>query len=215
LTAEEHRVPLFGLPIGEDRFYALLGQAAENIVAAGNLLVETMDDFDHLELRMQQMRELEHRGDFVTHEVMSQLQKSFVTPLDREDIAMLVQRMDDVVDHIDAAVTALSDYGIERPTPSAREMAEVIRRCGEALQNAMVHIRRAELRAVLPITVEMNSLENHGDQLFRTAMRELFRGEQDVRDIIKWREVYDELEAACDSAEDVANVMEGVVLKYS
>jgi len=193
----------------------LLGNAADNIVAAGNLLVETMDDFEHLGHRAERMRELEHQGDFFTHQVMNQLQQSFVTPLDREDLAMLVQRMDDVVDHIDAAVTALSDYGIEQPTGSAREMAEVIRKAGGALQEAMVHIRHAELRDVLPITVEINRLENHGDQVFRAAMRELFRDGQDVRDIIKWREVYDELEAACDSVEDVANVMEGVVLKYS
>jgi predicted phosphate transport protein (TIGR00153 family) len=208
-------VPLFGLPLGEDRFYVLLGQAADNIVAAGGLLVETMDDFEHLELRAERMHELEHQGDFVTHEVMNQLQRSFVTPLDREDLAMLVQRMDDVVDHIDAAVTALNDYTIVQPTSSAREMAKVIRESGAALQDAMAHIRRAELREVLPLTVEINRLENHGDQLFRTAMRELFRDNEDVRDIIKWREIYDELEAACDSAEDVANVMEGVVLKYS
>lgn len=208
-------MPLFGLPIGEDRFYVLLGQAADNVVAAADLLVETMDDFEHLELRAERMRELEHQGDFVTHQVMNQLQQSFVTPLDREDIALLIQRMDDVVDHIDAAVTALHDYEIKQPTASAREMAKVIREAGDELQQAMVHIRRAELKEVLPITVEINRLENHGDQLFRGAMRALFGDDHDVRDIIKWREVYDELEAACDSAEDVANVMEGVVLKYS
>jgi predicted phosphate transport protein (TIGR00153 family) len=202
------------LPIGEDRFYNLLGQAADNLVLAGSLLVETMDDFAHLELRAERMREVEHQGDFLTHQMMNQLQQSFVTPIDREDIALLAQRMDDVLDHIEAAVTALCDYGIAEPTFSAREMAAVIRKVGEALQEAMAHVRRAELKAVLPLTVEINRLENQGDQLFRAAMRDLFQNEQDVRDIIKWREVYDELEAATDSAEDVANVMEGVVLKY-
>ena len=93
-------------------------------------------------------------------------------------------------------------------------MANGIRKTGNALQDAMAHIRRADLKAVLPLTVEINRLENQGDQLFRSAMRDLFQSERDVRDIIKWREVYDELEAATDSAEDVANVMEGVVLKY-
>jgi predicted phosphate transport protein (TIGR00153 family) len=207
-------VPFLGLPIGEDKFAALLGRAADNIVAVGHLLVETMSDFDHLEFRAERMRELEHEGDSLTHQVMNELQQSFVTPFDREDIAMLVQRMDDVVDHIDAAVTALFDYGIRQPTRSAQEMAEVILEAGDAVREAMDHIERAELRDVLPITVRINSLENQADQIFRTAMRELFR-EPDVRDIIKWREVYDELEAATDSVEDVANVMEGVVLKYS
>lgn len=207
-------MPRFGLPIGEDKFYNLLGQAADNLVAAGALLVETMDDFAHLEMRAERMREVEHQGDFLTHQMMNQLQQSFVTPIDREDIALLTQRMDDVLDHIEAAVTALCDYGISEPTPSAREMADVIRKVGETLQEAMAHIRRAELKAVLPLTVEINRLENQGDHLFRAAMRDLFQNEQDVRDIIKWREVYDELEAATDSAEDVANVMEGVVLKY-
>ena len=207
-------MPRFGLPIGEDKFYSLLGQAADNVLAAGLVLVETMDDFAHLGMRADRMRELEHQGDFLTHQVMNQLQKSFVTPIDREDIALLAQRLDDVLDHIEAAVTALCDYEIAAPTPTAREMAAVIQKTGTALQEAMAHIRRADLKAVLPITVEINRLENQGDQLFRAAMRDLFQNQEDVRDIIKWREVYDELEAATDSAEDVANVMEGVVLKY-
>jgi len=141
------------LPIGEDKFYSLLGQAADNVLAAGLLLVETMDDFAHLGMRADRMRELEHQGDFLTHQVMNQLQKSFVTPIDREDIALLAQRLDDVLDHIEAAVTALCDYEIAAPTPTAREMAAVIQKTGTALQEAMAHIRRADLKAVLPITV--------------------------------------------------------------
>jgi predicted phosphate transport protein (TIGR00153 family) len=208
-------LPLFGLHLGEDKFATLLGAAADNIVAAGDLLVETMDDFAHLEMRAERMRELEHAADSVTHQVMSELQQSFVTPFDREDIAMLIQRMDDVMDHVDAAVTALYDYEIREPTVNARELAKIIQKAGNELRDAMVHIRRGELREVLPITVEINSLENQGDQFYRAAMRDLFRQCVDVRDLIKWREVYSELEAATDSAEDVANVMEGVVLKYS
>jgi predicted phosphate transport protein (TIGR00153 family) len=208
-------LPLFGLHLGEDKFATLLGAAADNLVAAGDLLVETMDDFAHLQMRAERMRELEHAQDSVTHQVMSELQQSFVTPFDREDIAMLVQRMDDVMDHIDAAVTALYDYEIHEPTVNAREIAKVIQKAGNELRVAMVHIRRGELRSVLPITVEINSLENQGDQFYRAAIRDLFHNCVDVRDIIKWREVYSELEAATDSAEDVANVMEGVVLKYS
>jgi predicted phosphate transport protein (TIGR00153 family) len=207
-------VPRFGLPVGEDKFYDLLGQAADNLVLAGGALVETMDDFEHLQMRAERMREVEHQGDFLTHQMMNQLRQSFVTPIDREDIANLTERMDDVLDHIEAAVTALCDYEIPEPTESAREMAAVILKVCATLQQAMAHLRRADLRAVLPLTVEVNRLENQGDQLFRAAMRDLFQSERDVRDIIKWREVYDELEAATDSAEDVANVMEGVVLKY-
>ncbi|MHB8575344.1 MAG: DUF47 domain-containing protein [Dehalococcoidia bacterium] len=207
-------MPRFGLPIGEDKFYTLLGQAADNLVAAGTLLVETMDDFGHLEMRAERMREVEHQGDFYTHQMLNQLQQSFVTPIDREDIALLAQRIDDVLDHVEAAVTALHDYEIAAPTASARDMAQVIQKTAETLQQAMALLRHGDLKAILPLTVEVNRLENQGDQLFRTAMRDLFQNERDVRDIIKWREVYDELEAATDSAEDVANVMEGVVLKY-
>jgi uncharacterized protein len=207
-------MPFLGLPVGEDKFAVLLGRAADNIVAVGHLLVETMTDFDHLAYRAERMRELEHEGDSITHQLMNQLEQSFVTPYDREDLALLAQRMDDVVDHVDAAVTALFDYGIREPTKNAQELAEVILHAGDAVREAMDHIERAELRDVLPITVTINSLENQADQLFRSAMRELF-DEPDVRDIIKWRDVYRELEAATDSVEDVANVMEGIVLKYS
>ena len=207
-------MPKFGLPLGEDRFYALLGQSADNLVAAGELLVETLSDYSHLAMRAEQMRELEHKGDFVTHQVLNQLQRSFVTPIDREDIAQLTQGMDDVLDHIDAAVTAMEDYEIPTPTDGATELARAIRSSTHTLQQAMDHIRRGDLQAVLPLTVETNRLENQGDQIFRGAMRDLFRNGWDVRDVIKWREVYSELEAAMDSAEDVANVMEGIVLKY-
>jgi uncharacterized protein len=207
-------MPFLGLPVGEDKFTALLGNAADNIVAVGHLLVETMRDFEHLEFHAGRVRELEHEGDSITHQMMNQLEQSFVTPFDREDLALLTQRMDDVVDHVDAAVTALYDYGIAQPTKRAQELAEVILKAGDAVRDAMDHIERAELRDVLPITVNINSLENQADQLFRSAMRELFE-EPDVRDIIKWRDVYRELEAATDSVEDVANVMEGIVLKYS
>jgi len=204
----------FGLPLREDKFYALLAQAAENLVAAGDLLVETLGDFGHLRLRAERMRELEHQGDFVTHQILSELRRSFVTPIDREDIAQLAQSMDDVLDHVDAAVMAMEDYEIAAPTAGARELALTLRNCAVTLRQAMDHLRRGSLQAVLPLTVETNRLENQGDQLFRAAMRDLFHNGWDVRDIIKWREVYSELEAAIDSAEDVANVMEGIVLKY-
>lgn len=207
-------MPRFGLPLHEDRFYALLKQSADNLVAAGELLVETLADFGHLAMRAERMRELEHQGDFVTHQILNQLQRSFVTPIDGDDIARLTQGMDDVLDHIDAAVTAMEDYQIPAPTDGAREMALVIRSSTITLRQAMDHVRRGDLKAVLPLTVEANRLENQGDQLFRGAMRDLFSNGWEVRDIIKWREVYSELEAATDSAEDVANVMEGIVLKY-
>src|SRR5579875_3871185 len=143
----------FGLPLREDKFYALLAQAAENLVAAGTLLVETLGDFGHLAMRAERMRELEHQGDFLTHQILNQLQRSFVTPIDREDIAHLTQGMDDVLDHIDAAVTAMEDYEIPAPTDGARELAQAIRSSALTLQQAMDHIRRSDLQAVLPLTV--------------------------------------------------------------
>ena len=139
-----------------------------------------------------------------------------MTPIDREDIATIVERLDDVMDYIDEAALSLQTYRIVQPTQRARELAHIIVRATTEVEMAITLLRkRQDLPKILPLTVEINRLENEGDYVFRHALAELFEeAQEDLASIIKWREIYDHLETAIDRCEDVANALEGVVLKH-
>ena len=205
----------FSLVPTDRRFFDLLIRSARTLVAGGDALQDFFEHYENPELKAERIRELEHEADFITHEVMAQLHKTFITPIDREDIANLIQRMDDVMDYMEEASTAMRIYHIQRTRPRAVEVARLMPQMTRKIEQAVQLLADGNLKAILPITVEVNSLENQADTLFRSAMSELFDEEANPAEIIKWREVYSDLEAATDSAEDVANVLEGVVLKYA
>jgi len=159
--------------------------------------------------------ELEHQGDTITHQIIAQLHRTFVTPFDREDIIMLAQSLDDVTDLIHAAADAMFIYKIECPAPRALEMADIIVQAAVEVERAMPQLRSPkEMKQMLPRCVEINRLENEADRVFRAAMSELFDDSTDMARIIKWREIYEYMESATDRCEDVANVLEGVALKH-
>jgi predicted phosphate transport protein (TIGR00153 family) len=197
------------------RFFDLLARSAATLVKGGDALADFFEHYTSLEMKAERMRELEHEADFITHEVMAQLHKTFITPIDREDIADLIQRMDDVMDYMEEATTAMRIYRIPWPRPRAVEAARIMPPMTRLIEQAVGLLARGDLKAILPLTVEINHLENQADIIFRAAMSELFDEEANPADIIKWREVYSNLEDATDSGEDVANVLEGVVLKYA
>lgn len=197
------------------RFFELLARSAKTLVAGGDALADFFERYENPEMKAERIRELEHEADFITHEVMSQLHKTFITPIDREDIANLIQRMDDVMDYIEEATTAMRLYRIPASRPRAVEVAKLMPQMTRLIEQAVIHLASGTLRDILPLTVEINHLENQADTIFRAAMSELFDEEANPAEIIKWREVYSNLEAATDAAEDVANVFEGVVLKYA
>ena len=147
---------------------------------------------------------------------MAQLNRTFVTPFDREDIALLAHTLDDVTDFIHAAADAMLIYKVESPTRRAKELADIIVQAAAEVERAIPQLRhRAELEKVLPRCVEINRLENVADEVFRSALVELFDETKDVAQIIKWREIYEHMESATDRCEDVSNVLEGVALKYA
>lgn len=197
------------------RFFDLLIRSARTLVEGGEALQDFFENYENPEIKAERIRELEHQADFITHEVMAQLHKTFITPIDREDIANLIQRMDDVMDFMEEASTAMRIYRIPRTRPRAVEAARLMPPMTRLIEQSIQLLADGHLKAILPITVEINHLENQGDSIFRAAMSELFDEEANPAEIIKWREVYSDLEAATDSAEDVANVLEGVVLKYA
>ena len=198
------------------RFYDLFEQSAHNLVTAAEVMVDLMEHFENVEMKTARMKELEHVGDGIIHEIVEQLHRTFVTPLDREDITALAQHMDDVMDYMEGTTTAIRIYGIKRPTVAARGVADLVRLQTVQLEKAVPKLRqRSQLKGVLEHCVEIHRLENEGDTLFLDAMARLFQEEPSPVEIIKWRDIYDQLERATDSCERVANVLEGIVLKHA
>jgi uncharacterized protein Yka (UPF0111/DUF47 family) len=198
------------------RFYDLFEQGAHNLVIAAEAMVDLMEHFDNVDMKTARMKELEHVGDGIIHEIVEQLHRTFVTPLDREDITGLAQHMDDVMDYMEGATTAIRIYGIYRPTVAACGGADLIRLQTVQIERALPKLRqRSQLRSVLEHCVEIQRLENEADTLFLDATARLFEEEPNPVEIIKWREIYDQLERATDSCEHVAIVLEGIVLKHA
>ena len=200
----------------ETKFFDLFEQSAHSITQAARGLKELLDSWENVAIKVANITELEHEGDSITHQIVAQLHRTFVTPFDREDIVMLAHVMDDVTDFIHAAADAMLIYKIDRPTQRAKELADVIVQAAAELKKAMPLLRRrSELKKVLEHCVELNRLENMADKIFRSALGELFDDGKDTAYIIKWREIYEHMESATDRCEDVANVLEGVALKHA
>ena len=198
------------------RFHELFDQSARNLVVASEALTDLLEHFENVETKTAHLKDLEHAGDDITHEIYLQVHQTFVTPFDREDIAALAQRMDDVMDYIEGASTAIRTYGITQPTSAARGLADLIRLQCIQLEKAVSVLRhKGRLKSILEQLKEINRLENEADSLFLDSMAELFRGEMNPVDIIKWRDIYDQLEQATDSAEQVAHILEAIVLKHA
>ena len=186
------------------------------MVKTAQRLKEMIDTWKNIEGKVREITELEHRGDTITHQIMAQLNRTFVTPFDREDIALLAHSLDDIVDFIHAAADAMFLYKVDRPTQRARELADIIvEAAAEVEKTISVLRRRSELKQIPSHCVEINRLENMADRVFRSAMAELFEGTIDIGQVIKWREIYEHMESATDRCEDVANVLEGVALKHA
>ena len=201
----------------EERFFGLLRSSGRNMHETAQQLVELMEHYENIEEKTAEIKRLEEIGDHLIHEIMTNLHRTFVTPLEREDIALLGERLDDVVDDIEETARIMQEYRIPRPTERAKELAHLIERASAVLAEAIekLHWRGSKLREILPHTVEVNRLENEADQVTSRAVGELFANDTDAIEIIKWKDIYEQLEKATDRCEDVANVLEGVVLKHA
>lgn len=199
----------------EEKFFDLFEQGTRNMVKAAQGLKELVDTWENVEEKVGEITELEHQGDTITHQIMAQLHRTFVTPFDREDIALLAHVLDDVTDFIQAAADAMLVYKVDYPSQRAKELADIIVQAVAEVERAVPQLRyQAKLKQILPRCVEINRLENMADRAFRSAMAELFDDSTDITYIIKWREIYEQMESATDRCEDVADVLEGVALKH-
>lgn len=199
----------------EDRFFGLLRSGAENVQATTHLLVRMMEDYRDPPARFSEIKQVEEVGDHIIHEIMRNLHRTFVTPLDREDIATLADRIDDIVDCIEEGARYMVEYHIEAPTSHVLELARILERGSGVLVEAVSKLRfhGAKLKELLPLTVELNRLENEADQVASRAVAELFAHEPSAVMVMKWRDIYGQFESASDRMEDAANVLEGIVLK--
>jgi len=200
----------------EAKFLDLFEQSAQNMVKTAHSLKQLVDNWQDVEKEVGEITELEHRGDTITHEIMAQLHRTFVTPFDREDMASLAHVMDDVTDFIHAAADAMLIYKVDYPSQRAKDLAGIIVQAAAEVERAIPQLRhKAQFKQILEGCVEINRLENMADRVFRSAMAELFSDSPDIASIIKWREIYEHMESATDRCEDVANVLEGVALKHA
>jgi predicted phosphate transport protein (TIGR00153 family) len=197
----------------EEKFYSdFLAMADQLRIGAG--LLETMLATDPpLADRAHEIKEVEHKCDFLTHEIILRLNKTFVTPLDREDIHSLARSLDDVMDAIDDAAALIPLYKITTVRAGARELARVVAQSTDALRPA-VEALEARKDGVLQHTVEINRLENEADRIHQRAVGQLFEEEKDPIMVMKWKEILDLLENATDRCEDVANLLDNVVVKH-
>jgi predicted phosphate transport protein (TIGR00153 family) len=196
-------------------FFDLFSQSAANVVGAAELLNDLVTDYRDVELKARRVLEREHENDTITHEIIERLNTTFITPMDREDIYGLASALDDVVDAIDAAADAFVLHHIEAPRPAMIQQSDVLVRAAKQTEEALKvfpTLRRGKLE---PYWIEINSLENEGDRLYRRAIADMFSGDHRAMDVLKWREVTEMLEAALDGLENVANVVESVVLKHA
>ncbi len=197
----------------EESFFGLFNQAAGNILQAGGMLRDLVDDYRDIERKAGAIKGAEDRGDEITHEIIDRLNRTFVTPFDREDIYGLSKQLDNVLDWIEAAAARMVVYQIPRPTREAQEMAHAIHNVCEVLVEAVGNLRHLD-RIDGPIR-EVHRLENLVDHMQRDAVASLFASNASAIEVMKWKEIYDTLEEATDQAEDVADVLESIRTKHS
>ncbi len=197
----------------DGKFYDLFNEQADNIHKAAQQLVALFGDFNEVEKRVAEIKSAEHKGDQITRSVMTKLNKTFITPFDREDIHALSSALDDVMDLVDAAASRLITYKVKFVTPGAFQQANVILRGSEILVKAVSELRKPQ--NILKYCEQLNQIEEEGDRIKGECIAKLFEDSMEAIEIMKWKEIYEVLEAATDKCEDVADVLAAVVLKGS
>jgi predicted phosphate transport protein (TIGR00153 family) len=198
----------------EGKFFDLFNQHAELCVKGSKEMVALMTNFDDLEIRVHAIEGVEKQADAVTYNTIELLHKTFITPLDRDDIHKLITKMDDILDLLEDAAQTISLYDIREITPEAKRLAELCLACSEKVKAAVALLPNMDnARQILTICEEIDRLESDADHVMRAAMSKLFRDEPDVRNLIKLKAIYEILETVTDRCEDVANIIEGIVVE--
>jgi uncharacterized protein len=199
----------------EHGFFDHFEKHVERTLEGVTLFAELLDELSNVGPRSKRIKEVEHEADIITHQTVEMLHKTFITPFDREDIHRLISQMDDILDNIESAAERLALYDITEALPPSHDLTRTLRQAIEQLQIAVKGLRdvKANRQRILTACVDVNRLENEGDAILRAAIAKLFKGEHDPLTVMKWKEIFETLELATDRCEDVANIIEGVVLE--
>ena len=205
---------IFGLIPKEEAFFELFKKAAHNMIEGSRLLKAMMEDFRDPAGKATQIKDVEHVGDGITHDIAVRLNQTFITPIDREDIHDLASALDDILDAVEAVADRFVIYKIARPTEAAIRLADILYQASVAVGRGVdrVSLSHAQIKEC---SVQVNSLENEADRVSRDAISGLFDKEADPIAVIKWKEIYETFEAGTDRCEDVANILERIVLKHN
>ncbi len=200
----------------EHDFFNLFNEAAETGVKACTEFIKLVSPGSDIERQARTIKELEHHGDELTHQTMTLLHKTFITPLDREDIHELIKRLDDVLDFLDAAAQRIMLYELKKFPPELIKLAEVTEISVQLVKTTIGGLSNMKNhKELLKACVEINRLENEADHMLRSGLAKLFKETKDVIELIKLKEVYELLESVTDRCEDVANIIEGIVVEYA
>ena len=195
----------------EESFFDLFEELAKKLQDGADALVELLENYNDLDRRAGRVVDIEHEGDEITHEIIRRLNTTFVTPFDREDIHRLASGMDDVLDHIEAAAEYLQLHKIDQPLPQMVSIAQTLATAARITAESMPGLRK--MKNLDEYWVEINRLENESDRAYRRTIAELFSGDYKAMDVLKYKDIIEETEAAMAKLEDVANTVEGIVLK--
>ena len=195
----------------EESFFDLFEEMAVKVKEGADGLLDLLEEYSELDRKAGRIMDIEHEGDELTHEMMRRLNTTFVTPFDREDIYSLASSLDDILDHIEAAADLLQLHKIAEPLPQMVSLSRTLAQAAGKTAEAMPKLR--EMKHMDEYWVEINRLENEGDRFYRRTIAELFSGDYKAMDVLKWKDIIEEIEGAIDRLEDVANTVESIVLK--
>jgi len=199
----------------EEKFFDHFEQLADKIEKGGQLFLDILDNYEHSEAKVSTLKEMEHEADKITHQIYAKMHQTFLTPLDREDIYALANKMDSILDIIEASAVRLYLYKVKSPVNEIKELALILKKA-IALVKVIVHALRNKKNSEMAIKtcVEINTLENEGDYVLRQAIARLFEREKDAVELIKQKEILERVEEGLDTCEDVSNIVEGIILKH-
>jgi predicted phosphate transport protein (TIGR00153 family) len=198
----------------ETSFYDFFEEHAQLTVTGTAEFVSLVSSSANIDAKAKRIKEIEHETDVITHRCVEALHRVFITPIERDDIYRLITRMDDIMDYVEAGAERLALYEIRDMTPEVRDMADTLCRAAKDVEEALRGLRDLKNpKRILAKCVDINRLENEADAILRRALARMFKEERDPIMIIKWKEIYEHLESATDRCEDVANIIEGVVLE--
>lgn len=195
----------------EEKFFQFFKDSARNLLKGAEALKDLVNNYEDVEAKVRNIKDIEHRGDGITHEVIDKLNKTFVTPLDREDIHRIVSGLDDVLDAIEGISSRLSGFKIKQPTPACIRLVDIIYQGAVQIEKVISDLEHFD--NLHPFCIEINRLENEADGISQRMVAQLLDEEPDWRVAIKWKEIYGRLETAADHCEDIANAIESIVVK--